>query len=41
MNNGDSIVGNKDNKFKLTIYVDGVPSSDFTFTQSSPESGTI
>lgn len=38
---GDSIIGNKDNKFKLTIYVDGVPCSDFTFTQSSPEYGTI
>lgn len=41
VNNGDSIIGNKDNKIKLTIYVDGVPCSDFTFTQSSPEYGTI
>lgn len=38
---GDSIIGNKDNKFKLTIYVDGVPCSDFTFIQLSPEYGTI
>lgn len=39
--NGESIIANRDKKLKLTIYVDGVECSDFSFTQSSPEYGTI
>ena len=35
VNKGDSIIGNRYNKFKLTIYVEGVPCSDFTFTHNS------
>lgn len=33
--------GKRNNEFTLTVYVDGEPSSDFTFTQTIPEYGTI
>ena len=46
LNNGIKLTdgwgfGRRNNEFTLTVYVDGVQTSDFTFSQSSPEYGTI